>query len=104
MPNSILKNMPNRFHNMLFLFFSQCYRQQSIPLSWKNNNTILLYKKRPPFHLPNHRPIALANTTYKLFTSTLTTYSPLLAKNFKSYTIVKKDFVRSDVQAAKSKP
>ena len=58
---------------MLFFFFLQCYKQQSIPLSWKNSNTILLYRKGPPFHLPNHRPIALANTIYKLFTSTLTT-------------------------------
>ena len=68
-----LKNMPTRFHNMLFLLFSHCYKQQSIPSSWKHSNTILLYKKGPPFHLPNHRPIALANTIYKLFTSTLTT-------------------------------
>ena len=33
---------------------------------------ILLYKKGNPSHLTNHRPIALANTIYKLFTSTLT--------------------------------
>ena len=58
---------------MLFLFFSHCYKQQSIPLSWKLSNTILLYKKGPLFQLPNHRPIALANTIYKLFTSILTT-------------------------------
>ena len=27
-PNSILKNMPTRFHNMLFLLFTYCYKQR----------------------------------------------------------------------------
>ena len=34
--------------------------------------TILLYKKGNPYCLSNHRPIALANTIYILFTSILT--------------------------------
>jgi hypothetical protein len=67
---------------MLFLLFSHCYKKQSIPSSWKNSNTILLYKKGLPFHLPNHRPIALANTIYKLFTSTLTTMLSSFGKNY----------------------
>ena len=44
--------------------------------SWKTSHTILLYKKGNPTLLPNHCPIALANTIYKLFTSILT---PLLS-------------------------
>ena len=71
-PNSILKNMPHRFHNLLFLFFQHCYKQKTIPQSWKTSNTILIYKKGNSSHLSNHHPIALANTIYKLFTSTLT--------------------------------
>jgi hypothetical protein len=71
-PNSILKNMPTRFHNMLFFFFSHCYKQKTIPSYWKHSNTVLLYKKSNPSQLTNQRPIALANTIYKLFTSTLT--------------------------------
>jgi hypothetical protein len=71
-PNSISKNMPNQFHNLLFLLFQECYKQQ-IPNSWKTSLTILLYKKSDPSILTNHRPIALANTIYKLFTSTITT-------------------------------
>jgi hypothetical protein len=42
-------------------------------LSWKTSLTILVYKKGNPTHLSNYCPIALANTIYKLFTSTLTT-------------------------------
>ena len=72
-PNLILKNMPPKFHNVLFLFFKHYYKQKQIPTSWKISLTILLYKKGDPILLSNHRPIALANTTYKLFTSTLTT-------------------------------
>ena len=57
---------------MLFLFFTHCYKQKKIPATWKTSLTILLYKKGDPSLLTNHRPIALANTIYKLFTSTLT--------------------------------
>ena len=64
--------MPEDFHKMLVLFFSHCYKQQQIPSSWKTSLTILLYKKGDSAQLTNHRPIALANTIYKLFTSTLT--------------------------------
>jgi hypothetical protein len=71
-PNSILKNMPPRFHKLLFLFFKHCYKQKQILASWKTSLTVLLYKKGDPSLLTNHRPIALANTIYKLYTSTLT--------------------------------
>jgi hypothetical protein len=71
-PNSILKNMPSQFHDLLFLLFKQCYKQQQIPTSWKTSLTILLYKRSDPTILTNHRPIALANTIYKFFTNTIT--------------------------------
>jgi hypothetical protein len=64
--------MPPRFHKLLLLFFTHCYKQKQIPASWKTSITILLYKKDNPHELTNYRPIALANTIYKLFTSTLT--------------------------------
>jgi hypothetical protein len=71
-PNSILKNMPTQFHNLIYLLFHQCYKQQQIPPSWKTSLTILFYKKSNPSILTNHRPIALANTIYKFFTSIIT--------------------------------
>jgi hypothetical protein len=64
--------MPTQFHDMLCLFFFHCYKQETIPSYWKHSNTVLLYKKGNPAQLNNQRPIALANTIYKLFTSTLT--------------------------------
>ena len=71
-PHSILKNMPPCFHKLLFLFFKHCYKQKQIPASWKTSLTILLYKKGDPSQLTNYRPIALANTIYKFYTSMLT--------------------------------
>jgi hypothetical protein len=64
--------MPQQFHDLLFLLFQQCYKQQQIPTSWKTSLTILLYKKSDPTILTNHKPIALGNTIYKFFTSTIT--------------------------------
>ena len=66
------RNMPASFHHILFLFFTHGYKLKQIPASWKISLTILLYKKGDPSLLSNHRPIALANTIDKLFTSTLT--------------------------------
>ena len=45
---------------------------KQILASWKTSLTILVYKKRDPSKLPNHRLVALANTIYKFFTITLT--------------------------------
>ena len=64
--------MPASFHHILFLFFTHYYKLKQIPASWKISLTILLYNKGDPSLLSNHRPIALANTIDKLFTSTLT--------------------------------
>jgi hypothetical protein len=70
---------------MLFLLFNHYYKQQSIPSLWKNSNTILLYEKRHPYQLSNNRLIALTNTIYKFFTSTLTT---LLSSYRETYQIL----------------
>ena len=71
-PNDILKSLLSKWQDLLFLFFQQCYTQQEIPTYWKQSKTILLHKIDDPIHLANYRPIALANTIYKLFTSTIT--------------------------------
>jgi hypothetical protein len=83
-PNSILKNMPIQFHNLLYQLLHQYYKQQQIPASWKTSLTILLYKKSDPSILTNHRPISLANSIYNFFTSKITTQ---LANYGKKYQI-----------------
>lgn len=46
-PNAILRNMPESFHKLLFIFITHYYKQKQIPSSWKISLTILLYKKKP---------------------------------------------------------
>jgi hypothetical protein len=72
-PNDIIKTLPPQCHDLMYLFFLHCYKQRTIPTQWKHSKTILLYKKEDPTQLANYRPIALANTIYKLYTSTITT-------------------------------
>ena len=70
-PNDIIKTLPPQCHALIYLFFHHCYKQKEIPTQWKHSKTILLPKKDPT-QLANYRPIALANTIYKFYTSTLT--------------------------------
>lgn len=71
-PNDIIKTLPPQWHDLLFLFFQHCYKQRGIPTYWKQNKIIILHKKDDQTHLANYRSIALANTIYKLYTSTIT--------------------------------
>ncbi|TKR65572.1 hypothetical protein L596_025959 [Steinernema carpocapsae] len=51
--------------------FSHCLSTQRIPQSWRDARTILLFKKGDHSDLSNWRPITLANTLYKTYTSIL---------------------------------
>ena len=56
---------------MLSLFFTHCYKQKN-PNIMENKSNYTSIQKGDPSLLTNHKPIALANTIYKLFTSMLT--------------------------------
>jgi hypothetical protein len=72
LPNEFLKHMPQEFLDMLFdLFRLQLHIGRTCP-SWKTSLTTLIHKKDDPTVLSNYRPIGLANTTYKLWTSCIT--------------------------------
>ena len=51
------------------------------PKQWKESSTILLHKKGSELHLNNYRPIALANTLYKLWTSIVHECLSIYAEN-----------------------
>ena len=70
-PKDILNTPSNNFHIMIFVFFLQCYHQESIHKEWKHSITILLHMKDNPTIVTNFKPILLACTIYKIFTSTL---------------------------------
>ena len=71
-PNDILKALPGNFHDMIYLFFLQCYHKKEISSKWKHSIIIFLYKKDNPIIVTNYISVVLACTIYKLFTSTLT--------------------------------
>ena len=72
-PNEVLRLMPHEFHECLADLMRHIGNTGHTPNSWKTSNTILLYKKGDPRIVKNHRPIALARTVYKLWTSMVTT-------------------------------
>jgi hypothetical protein len=57
------------FHEALQLLFQTMSITGITPPSWLHSHTILLYKKGDPATLENYRPITLANTIYKLWTT-----------------------------------
>lgn len=56
-------------HQAIHKLFVLMWLTGTTPNGWKESNTILLHKKNSEFFLENYRPIALANTMYKLWTS-----------------------------------
>ncbi|UYV83161.1 hypothetical protein LAZ67_23000037 [Cordylochernes scorpioides] len=56
---------------ILTQIFQACFQMGAVPPSWKENSSILLHKKGDAEDLGNWRPIALGNTTAKLYTAVL---------------------------------
>ena len=67
--NELLKHLPPSMHQAIHKLFVLMWLTGTTPDSWKESNTILLHKKNSELLLENYRPIALANTMYKLWTS-----------------------------------
>ena len=84
-PNELLKNLPDQLQTCIHNLFIIQWLVGYTPDGWKESNTVLLYKKGDPLDLKNYRPIALANTLYKLWTSMLT---EVLSKYAETYDIL----------------
>ncbi len=72
-PNELLKHLPSELLDCIRHLMTQAwwlYRHE--PNILKHSNTILLPKKDDQLLLANKRPIGLANTLHKLFTSIIT--------------------------------
>ena len=67
-PNELLKHLPEGIHQAIHKLFILMWLTGSTPKAWKESRTVLLYKKGSEHDLSNWRPIALANTLYKLWT------------------------------------
>ena len=71
-PNEILQALPSRLRETIRELFVVMWLTGHTPDSWKVSRTVLLYKKGDPMLMHNWRPIALANTLYKTWTSMVT--------------------------------
>ena len=53
--------------HVLTAYFNKVMQLETVPSSWKTSNTVLLYKKGETQDLRNWRPIAIGDTTPKLY-------------------------------------
>jgi hypothetical protein len=71
--NEVLKILPHRVKALIHDLFIIMWATGITPDTWKTSHTVLIYKdKGSPTDLKYYRPIALANTLYKLWTRTVT--------------------------------
>ncbi len=71
-PNEILQALPAMLKQAVQRLFVVMWLSNHTPDAWKTSRTVLLYKKGNATLLQNWRPIALANTLYKTWTSMVT--------------------------------
>ena len=70
-PNKVLKHLVEGVHQVVHKLFILMWMTATTPKAWKESQTVLLQKKGSEHDLGNSRPIALANTLYKLWTGVI---------------------------------
>jgi hypothetical protein len=65
-----------------------------IPPHWTQSETVLIPKKGDPLLIKNKRPIALANTLYKLYTSHITLNIVLYSEQAHIFTEAQEGYLR----------
>jgi len=80
-PNELIKHLPDNVHQAIHKLLIVMWATGHTPKQWKESSTILLHKKGSELHLNNYRPIALANTLYKLWTSIVHECLSIYAEN-----------------------
>jgi hypothetical protein len=71
-PNELLKFLTECMHAAIHQMFVSMWITGDTPTAWKCSHTVMLYKKGDPADPTNYRPIGLARTVYKLWTSLVT--------------------------------
>jgi len=69
--NELLKHLPEGVHQVIHKLFILMWMTGTTPKAWKESQNVLLHKKGSEHDLGNWRPIALANTLYKLWTGVI---------------------------------
>ena len=81
-PNKLSKHLPEGVHQAIHKLFILMWMTGTTPKAWKESQTVLLHKKGSEHDSGNWRPIALANTLYKLWTRVIAECLYKYAKNF----------------------
>ena len=80
--NEMLQFSPELLKQAVHKMFILIWLTGHTPDRWKQSRTLLLCKKGDPLQLGNYRPIALANTLYKVWTGLLTSALSTYAEHF----------------------
>uniref|UniRef100_A0A6P7H3W2 Uncharacterized protein LOC114346667 n=1 Tax=Diabrotica virgifera virgifera TaxID=50390 RepID=A0A6P7H3W2_DIAVI len=59
------EELTKRMHKLMVTI----WKDESMPIEWKNGHIAPIFKKGDPTKCCNYRPIMLLNTTYKIWTS-----------------------------------
>ena len=81
-PNELLKHLPEEVQQAMHKMFILMWMTGHTPKAWKESCTILIHKKGDEQDISNWRPIALANTLYKLWTGIVTECLTTYAEEF----------------------
>jgi hypothetical protein len=101
--NNILKIMIKleSFKIVLTKFLKTYLKNQEIPTSWKTSKVYNVFKKENSNLSLNYRPIALLNTTYKIYSTIINNRLQILWKQINSFQICKEDLDKIDLHLQK---
>ena len=77
---------------MTATLLNACFQHSVIPDEWRKCSIYLVYKSGEASDPMNYRPIALLNTSYKIFTSLLNYRFSRLLENTKSFSCMQGGF------------
>ncbi len=81
-PNELLKHLPEGVHQVIHKLFILMWMTGIAPKAWKESQTVLLHKKGSKHDFGNWMPIALENTSYKLWTGVIAECLHKFAEHF----------------------
>jgi len=91
-PSELLKCAPKVVQQLLHTLIKCMWHTKYTPACLKRSDTVLLHKKGDTADTGNYRPIALANTMYKLWTAHVTLALATTAEKYNMLSSVQEGF------------
>jgi ribonuclease HI len=93
-PNELLQALPETLQGAIHTLMVIMWVKAEVPDQWTASDTVLLPKKGDALLIKNKRPIALANTLYKLYTSLITLNTVLFSELANVFTEAQEGYLR----------